>query len=259
MGLMELAAAAGVSVRTVRYYIAEGLLPPPEGGGPRAAYTPDHLDRLRLIGRLKAAYLPLREIRRRLRGLDVRTVHALLHDAGPDPIQQPQQDQDQEPGRASAPGQEPVTALQERDSSATHTIQEDHDSAAAYLARLLPPRPIRTPAPVPAPVAPAAPLPPAAPPWDRVGDWADPPEQEGGRQRSRPSDPTADLTRADLDRGATLAALAALDLPPHAATTDAWHRIPLGPDAELLIRADAYARQQERIDALIAWANRILT
>ncbi|MCC6705677.1 MAG: MerR family DNA-binding transcriptional regulator, partial [Thermomicrobiales bacterium] len=31
--LQELSDAAGVSPRTVRYYIAEGLLPPPEPAG----------------------------------------------------------------------------------------------------------------------------------------------------------------------------------------------------------------------------------
>lgn len=78
--LGELTTAADVSVRTVRYYIAEGLLPPPEGSGPGSAYTRGHLDRLRLIQRLKEAYLPLKEIRRRLSGLsddEVRSVLAL--------------------------------------------------------------------------------------------------------------------------------------------------------------------------------------
>src|SRR5688572_20946479 len=69
-GIGELAEEAGVSVRTVRYYIAEGLLPPPVVAGARSHYTRAHLDRLRLIGHLKAAYLPLREIRRRLDALD---------------------------------------------------------------------------------------------------------------------------------------------------------------------------------------------
>src|SRR4051794_38623766 len=76
--LGELTAAADVSVRTVRYYIAEGLLPPPEGSGPGSAYTQGHLDRLRLIQRLKEAYLPLKEIRRRLSGLSDDEVRNLL-------------------------------------------------------------------------------------------------------------------------------------------------------------------------------------
>jgi DNA-binding transcriptional MerR regulator len=76
--LGELTSAADVSVRTVRYYIAEGLLPPPERSGPGSAYTQGHLDRLRLIQRLKEAYLPLKEIRRRLSGLSDKEVRSLL-------------------------------------------------------------------------------------------------------------------------------------------------------------------------------------
>jgi DNA-binding transcriptional MerR regulator len=76
--LTELTQEAGVSVRTVRYYIAEGLLPPPDANGPRSFYTQGHLDRLRLIDRLKASYLPLKEIRRRLSTLDDGEVRHLL-------------------------------------------------------------------------------------------------------------------------------------------------------------------------------------
>ena len=76
--LGELTAAMDVSVRTVRYYIAEGLLPPPEGSGPGSAYTQGHLDRLRLIQRLKEAYLPLKEIRRRVAGLSDDEVRSVL-------------------------------------------------------------------------------------------------------------------------------------------------------------------------------------
>jgi len=78
MTLGDLTAAADVSVRTVRYYIAEGLLPPPEGSGPGSSYTQGHLDRLLLIQRLKEAYLPLKEIRRRLSGLSDDEVRSLL-------------------------------------------------------------------------------------------------------------------------------------------------------------------------------------
>ena len=78
MTLSELTEAADVSVRTVRYYIAEGLLPPPAGAGPHSAYSQGHLDRLRLIQRLKERYLPLKEIRRRLAGLEDDEVRSLL-------------------------------------------------------------------------------------------------------------------------------------------------------------------------------------
>lgn len=64
--LSELAAASGISARTIRYYTAEGLLPPPGERGRYAIYSVEHLRRLELIGRLKAAYLPLAAIRERL-------------------------------------------------------------------------------------------------------------------------------------------------------------------------------------------------
>ncbi len=64
--LDDLCALAGVTVRTVRYYIGEGLLPPPTGHGTNARYTQEHLDRLQVIGAMKERYLPLRQIRRAL-------------------------------------------------------------------------------------------------------------------------------------------------------------------------------------------------
>ena len=80
LSLRELTAAADVSVRTVRYYISEGLLPPPVGAGSASSYTAGHLARLRLIARLKGSYLPLKEIRHRLAGLDDIAVRRLLGD-----------------------------------------------------------------------------------------------------------------------------------------------------------------------------------
>ncbi len=64
LDLTELADRAGVSVRTVRYYIQQGLLSGPEARGPGAHYTDEHLDRILLIKRLQKEHLPLAEIRR---------------------------------------------------------------------------------------------------------------------------------------------------------------------------------------------------
>jgi DNA-binding transcriptional MerR regulator len=63
--LKTLCALGGVTVRTVRFYIQQGLLPSP-GLGAGARYTQEHLDRLLLIRRLQRAHLPLAEIRRRI-------------------------------------------------------------------------------------------------------------------------------------------------------------------------------------------------
>src|SRR3954453_18239949 len=66
MGIAELARRAGETPPTIRYYVAEGLLSSAHGQGQRRAYGPEHLARLEAIRRLKAEYLPLHEIRRRL-------------------------------------------------------------------------------------------------------------------------------------------------------------------------------------------------
>ncbi|MBP0452776.1 MerR family transcriptional regulator [Kitasatospora sp. RG8] len=63
----ELAARAGVTVRTVRFYGTKGLLPPPELGPRRVGlYGPEHLDRLELIEELQRQGLTLAAIERYL-------------------------------------------------------------------------------------------------------------------------------------------------------------------------------------------------
>lgn len=62
----ELAEMAGTTVRTIHYYISEGLLPPPAGTTRNATYSPAHLARLRLIGALREEGLALASIRQRL-------------------------------------------------------------------------------------------------------------------------------------------------------------------------------------------------
>ncbi len=57
--LDELAERAGVSARTVRYYVQRGLVPAPEFRGPDTAYRPEHLARLKAIRVLQARHLPL--------------------------------------------------------------------------------------------------------------------------------------------------------------------------------------------------------
>ncbi|MEU2510848.1 MerR family transcriptional regulator, partial [Streptomyces syringium] len=61
----ELAARAGITVRTVRFYSTRGLLPPPEIGPRRVGhYGPDHLSRLALIEELQQQGLTLAAIER---------------------------------------------------------------------------------------------------------------------------------------------------------------------------------------------------
>ena len=63
LSVEELADAAGLTVRTVRFYQSEGLLPPPEREGRAARYSAAHLERLSLIGDLRDRGLRLTAIR----------------------------------------------------------------------------------------------------------------------------------------------------------------------------------------------------
>ncbi len=216
--LTALTRAANVSVRTVRYYIAEGLLPPPTAAGPASFYTQDHLDRLRLIALLKTCYLPLKEIRRRLAGLASDEIQRILAAAG--------------------------TA---RDGDGT-----DQSADASSIDRILGTRqPPPTTRPLP-PSPPADVVPPglqvwgmrdndprsaAPPPMARAGfaapdhlaalapvlGWIDP-------------DPVREAPDGD---------------------GDTWRRVSLSDDVELLIRESAYRRRHDRVEWLVAWARRV--
>lgn len=59
----ELAEKAGVTKRTIHYYISKGLLLPPEGTGINSLYNNEHLERILLIKKLQAEYMPLNKIR----------------------------------------------------------------------------------------------------------------------------------------------------------------------------------------------------
>jgi len=79
----DLADLADITPRTIRYYVAQGLLASPTGAGPGARYDEDHLRRLRLIRRLQAEHLPLAEIRKRIASMTPDEIEAALA-GGPD-------------------------------------------------------------------------------------------------------------------------------------------------------------------------------
>ena len=74
----ELAERVDIPVRTIRFYIAEGLLPGPGARGKAASYSSEHLLRLRLIRRLAEQRVPLAEMREMLARLSVEDAEALL-------------------------------------------------------------------------------------------------------------------------------------------------------------------------------------
>ncbi len=81
--LEELARAADVAPRTIRYYVQRGLLPAPEFRGKDTAYATEHLLRLQAIRRLQALHLPLDAIQARLAALGPAELAALA--SGEDP------------------------------------------------------------------------------------------------------------------------------------------------------------------------------
>jgi DNA-binding transcriptional MerR regulator len=171
--LNDLCERVGVTPRTVRYYVQQGLLPSPGARGPGARYDQGHLDRLSLIKRLQRQHLPLAEIRRRLEELDDAGVQALL-------------EREPEPAQASAldyvrrvlAGDVPPTAPEARAAAPRASVPP----AAAPMLRQAPGSPPAVP--VPPMTAPAAAAPPevaamAAPPlpaartprhsqWERI-------------------------------------------------------------------------------------------
>ncbi len=76
--LQDLADLADVTPRTIRFYVAQGILPSPGRVGPGTTYGPGHLARLKLIRRLQREHLPLAEIRARLAALPDEAVLALV-------------------------------------------------------------------------------------------------------------------------------------------------------------------------------------
>ena len=70
LDLAQLASAAGVTPRTVRYYVQQGLLPSPGTRGPGTKYDRGLLERLQLIRLLQRQHWPLSKIREHFESLD---------------------------------------------------------------------------------------------------------------------------------------------------------------------------------------------
>ena len=65
--LSDLAAASGIEARTIRSWVAQGLLPAPLSRGPAARYPADTLERVLAIRAMRDALgMPLSEIRKEL-------------------------------------------------------------------------------------------------------------------------------------------------------------------------------------------------
>jgi DNA-binding transcriptional MerR regulator len=127
--IQELAKKAKVTVRTIRYYSNEGVLPTPQARGRYTVYSEEFLDRLELIQRLKDSYLPLKEIRDTLTSLSWEEVRLSLAEF------------QKREAELLAP---PPKASQDFDAK---MIGEDRSSALDYISKLLSSTPISRPLP----------------------------------------------------------------------------------------------------------------
>jgi len=80
----DLADLGGVSRRTVRYYVQEGLLPAPLGLGRGNHYGPAHLEQLLKVKAMQEAGRTLEEIKHALTGTGARAPRAAETSHAPD-------------------------------------------------------------------------------------------------------------------------------------------------------------------------------
>jgi len=264
----ELATLAEVTRRTVRYYVAEGLLPSPGGAGQQRTYTRGHLLRLRAIKKLKDAYLPLDEIGRRLDGLDEHALEEILA-VEPDPAPESASDY-----IAAVLGATPQAARR--------TFGQRPADLADSTLPATPSSPIASPGPTTdtSSTPPLAPPPsfarrtarPLASPIDQVA--SEPPGSAGspsvilpaissfikerratrekgsrGEERSDAADP-APVARQSLAEPSTTAA----DMP----ATTAWQRVALGPGVELHYQETRDERRNAVLGRIIQFAQDLL-
>src|SRR5262245_35176317 len=244
--ISELADLAGVTPRTIRYYTAEGLLPPPDARGRYALYGEEHLLRLRLIGRLKDAYLPLGEIKARLEQLTTEQVGQLLAEYNPAP----------EP-EAEASAADYVAQVLTRQSKLTlpgglAEARAPYSAAAESgpVLRARAPRPAPEPRAVEAEPA-RTPLPaPAAPPYG----YATP--AQPAPTAAAPASPQGGLLRKLIpqrrERG-----IAPQQADVRSEMEESWRRVALAPGLELHVREPAAPTLKERIERLIALAREL--
>ncbi|HEV2127335.1 MAG TPA: helix-turn-helix domain-containing protein [Thermomicrobiales bacterium] len=74
----QLERMTGYPARTIRYYIARGLLQPAYGRGPTATYDRDHLRRLQYIELLKQERMSLDQIREHLAEMEPADIEVAL-------------------------------------------------------------------------------------------------------------------------------------------------------------------------------------
>jgi DNA-binding transcriptional MerR regulator len=223
--LAELARLAGVTPRTVRYYIVQGLLPGANDAGPGAWYDERHLSRLRLIRELQKQHLPLAEIRARLAQLGNREVAQLLRE------------------RAMQSSVSPSSALD----YVRGLLGTPHEKSPSLLMR------VSASAPAPAAGLTAGPAQAPAPPSAAVPTF----RARFMRARAAKVEVASDTAPATTPGEAPPADEPAPATPP-ATVRSQWDRIALTDDIELHVRRPLSRLDNKRVERLITIARQVL-
>ncbi|HEX8217963.1 MAG TPA: MerR family transcriptional regulator [Chloroflexia bacterium] len=227
MTIQELADRAGVTTRTIRYYVEQGVLPPPGRGRP-SEYTGEHLRLLDAIRRLKEQYLPLEEIRDVLQRLTPQQLEEFL-------------------GRTASPP----------------PAQEGPDSAVDYISRVLNRGAMRSQFKEQAPAPPGAPsMPPVAQPAANppAPTPAPPLRRESGtvplEAGNSPLYDTRAVPAAGLGTGTKSESAGYRQSSPGEERT--WQRVTLAPGVELHYEADVPGSAGDAIRRIVEAARAIL-
>ena len=246
----ELADEAGVTRRTVHYYISQGLLPASGTEGRGTRYGQGHLDRLLLIRELQREHLPLAEIRQRLERLSDAQVADLLATGATLP----------EPRGTAFDYIQSVLAGTNRRAL---TIPQPRPALKASVAAL---RPAAAPA---APAAPPGPAPaPAIPP---VPGQPGQPPAPADHSRAAVADRMPAIGPARAIQGAepphqvrepapyaAVQPVAPAEAGSRSVSRSHWERIILAPDVELHVRRPLSRIKNRAVDRLVALARQLL-
>jgi DNA-binding transcriptional MerR regulator len=237
MTTAELAERAGTTKRTIRYYLAEGLLPPAGGTSARLEFQREHEIRLRLIQYLQDAGIKLAAVKGILHRYSLQEIEGLVEafDRGEHPSVGDLKEQP--PGNGAILREGPLSLLY-------GTVRESR-------------------------------LTPFGPSVSHQGlqEETEAPVQGssiGGSQGKAPPDPEATLhpegaSRAGEEPPVEGAAAAAAPAPAPAAepnpgalpsppeTSDLWHRIRLAEEVEMLVRAPLDPQRKPLVEEVVAY------
>jgi len=224
--ISELAKRAGVSVRTIRFYISEGLLPPPQARGRYSLYDEEYLTRIELIKLLKNAYLPLKEIKRIVESLSRQEIESMLEQLNEPSFLSPSpgaqtfyQSAEDDPTRSDA------------SSSSSGVRESGLPDALDYISKVLHSQ-TGSGALKGMLAPPASPAPQVPPPMPQpLNQSVQPPARARASQRE-----------ADADAGASQ--------PDESESS--WRRYTIQPGVELLVSEDVYSLSAQSIHRIIA-------